>query len=119
MNLLKGVVSKILGLFGLEKAEEAVADFSFTTLIKDLAGLVWTTLRNIVGWFADLITGETSFSETIGNIGSVIDDFIRGVLRAGLPDPSQPWYKQVILDLMYYLNLKKTQLQQECQNLKL
>lgn len=92
LNLLKGMVSKILGIFGLEKAEEAVADFSFTTLIKDLAGLVWTTLRNIVGWFADLITGQTSFSETITDIGSVIDDFIRGVLRAGLPDPSQPWY---------------------------
>ena len=91
-NLLKGIVSKILGLFGLEKAEEAVSGFSFTTLIKDLAGLVWSTLRNIVGWFADIVTGETSFSETIGNIGSVIDDFIRGVLRAGLPDPSQPWY---------------------------
>lgn len=91
-NLLKGIVSKILGLFGLEKAEEEVSNFSFTTLIKDLASLVWTTLRNIVGWFADLITGQTSFSETISDIGQVIDDFIRGVLRAGLPDPSQPWY---------------------------
>jgi len=91
-NFLKTLVAGALGFFGADKAEEAVSNFSFTTLVKDLANLVWSTLKNIVGWFADIVTGETSFGETIGNISSVINEFIKGVLRAGLPDPSQPWY---------------------------
>ena len=92
LNFLKGIVSGILGFFGADQLSTAVSEFSFTDIIKSLANLIWDTLKNIVGWFADIVTGETSFGDTITNIGSVISEFIKGVLRAGLPDPGQPWY---------------------------
>jgi len=92
LNFLKGIVSGILGFFGADELSSTVSEFSFTDIIKNLANLIWDTLKNIVGWFADIVTGETSFGDTITNISSVISEFIKGVLRAGLPDPSQPWY---------------------------
>jgi len=56
LDLLKGAVGWVLGMFGFDKAKEQLASFSFTELIGDLVRLPFNMISGAVDWVKTLFT---------------------------------------------------------------
>ena len=73
LDLLKSGVGYILGFFGFDKAKEALDKFSFSQLIDDLVGSIFSGLQGVFGFLANLF----DFSDlTIFKVFSKLVDIV-------------------------------------------
>ena len=87
VNLIKGIISKILGLFGLDNASEALSEFSIVDMFKNIGNIIYGVFDGIVDFFADLLTGE-SIGDAFSSLATRANEGLKGILRALLPDPT-------------------------------
>lgn len=72
LDLLKGAVGWILGTFGFDKAESALASFSFQDLIDDMIGGVFDMIKGAFNWIGTL------FTDPVAALQSLWDGLVSG-----------------------------------------
>lgn len=89
LDLLKKGVSFIAGKLGFESFAESLEAFSFKELIGTIFDGLNSIWQGIIDFFGNMFSaeGRAKNMEKIANIGGGINDFIKKILRAILPDP--------------------------------
>ena len=89
LDLLKKGVSFIAGKLGFESFAESLEAFSFKELIGTIFDGLNAVWQGIIDFFGNMFSaeGRAKNMEKLSNIGGGINDFIKKILRAILPDP--------------------------------
>lgn len=89
LDLLKKGVSFIAGKLGFESFAESLEAFSFKELIGTIFDGLNAVWQGIIDFFGNMFSaeGRAKNMEKLANIGGGINDFIKKILRAILPDP--------------------------------
>ena len=89
LDLLKKGVSFIAGKLGFSSFAEKLEAFSFKELIGNIFDGLNNIWQGIIDFFANMFSaeGRAKNMERLGNIAGGINDFIKKILRAILPDP--------------------------------
>ena len=89
LDLLKKGVSFIIGKLGFSSLAEKLEAFSFKELIGNIFDGLNNIWQGIIDFFANMFSseGRAKNMERLGNIAGGINDFIKKILRAILPDP--------------------------------
>lgn len=89
LDLLKKAVSFIAGKLGFSSFAEKLEAFSFKKLIGNIFDGLNNIWQGIIDFFANMFSaeGRAKNMERLGNIAGGINDFIKKILRAILPDP--------------------------------
>ena len=96
LDLLKDLTSWIIGKLGFDGASEALDSFSFDQLIEDLFDGITSAIISMKDYVVELFNNPM---EKIGQIGDVVNDFLKSIVRMVLPtpDPNGNWYDPVNL----------------------
>jgi len=89
LDLLKKGVSFIAGKLGFSSFAEKLEAFSFKALIGKIFDGLNNIWQGIIDFFTNMFSkeGRAANMEKLGNIAGGINDFIKKILRAILPDP--------------------------------
>jgi len=94
-DLIKDGLSWVADSLGFSAISEALDSFSFSEMWNGVLDSIYELITNPIQWIKDkfqaLKDGLSDSLDALVNIGGMVDDFMRSLLRSILPDPSGGW----------------------------
>lgn len=95
LDLIKDGLAWVAGALGFKELEKDLNSFSFSEMWNDILDSIYELIDSPIEWIKKKFEeGKKVFENALGTGGNTlnsINEFLKGVLRSALPDPSQPF----------------------------